>query len=85
MPIKDNIPDVPRDRNYRTPQDDATSVDNNVQVVLHPPADQLLGFRDTLSYGTSTTSIPVGGSGLRSARAPSIATTSISSTIAGRS
>ena len=50
MPIKANIPDVPRDRNYRTPQDDATSYDHNLQVAYARQLTNSLGFRDTLSY-----------------------------------
>ena len=47
---EDNIPDVPRDRNYRTPQDDATSLDHNIQVAYARQINNSLGFRDTLSY-----------------------------------
>jgi len=47
---EDNIPDVPRDRNYRTPFDDATSFDNNIQVAYARQINNSLGFRDTLSY-----------------------------------
>ena len=50
VPIEDNVPNVPRDRNYRTPQDDATSVDNNLQVAYARQFSDSLGFRDTLSY-----------------------------------
>ena len=45
-----NIPDVPRDRNYRTPFDDATSFDNNIQLSYARQLNGSLGFRDTLSY-----------------------------------
>ena len=47
---EDNIPDVPRDRNYRTPYDDATSFDNNIQVAYARQLTGSLGFRDTVSY-----------------------------------
>ena len=50
VPVKANIPDVPHDRNYRTPQDDATSYDNNIQVAYAKQLTNSLGFRDTLSY-----------------------------------
>ena len=50
MPVEDNVPDVPRDRNYRTPQDDATSYDNNLQVAYARQFSDSLGFRNTLSY-----------------------------------
>jgi iron complex outermembrane receptor protein len=50
VPVKDNVPDVPRDRNYRTPFDDATSVDNNLQVAFARQLTNAIGFRDTLSY-----------------------------------
>ena len=50
VPTEDNLPDVPRDRNYRTPQDDATSVDHNIQVAYARQINNSLGFRDTLSY-----------------------------------
>ena len=41
---------VPRDRNYRTPQDDATSYDNNLQVAYARQLNDYIGFRNTLSY-----------------------------------
>jgi len=50
VPSKDNLPDVPRDRNYRTPQDDATSFDHNIQVAYARQLTNSIGFRDTLSY-----------------------------------
>ena len=50
VPTEDNVPDVPRDRNYRTPQDDATSLDNNIQLAYARQFNNSLGFRDTLSY-----------------------------------
>ena len=50
VPIADNVPNVPRDRNYRTPQDNATSYDNNMQVAYARQLSNSLGFRDTLSY-----------------------------------
>ena len=50
VPTEDNVPDVPRDRNYRTPQDDATSVDNNIQLAYARQFNNSLGFRNTLSY-----------------------------------
>ena len=50
VPTKDNVLDVPRDRNYRTPQDDATSNDHNVQLVYARQLTDTVGFRDTLGY-----------------------------------
>ena len=50
VPTGDNVLDVPRDRNYRTPQDEATSLDNNVQVAYARQINNSLGFRNTLSY-----------------------------------
>ncbi len=50
VPTEDNVLDVPRDRNYRTPQDDATSVDNNIQLAYARQINNSLGFRNTLSY-----------------------------------
>jgi iron complex outermembrane receptor protein len=44
------FPDVPRDRNYRTPFDEATSVDNNIQVLYARQFNNTFGFRNTLSY-----------------------------------
>jgi iron complex outermembrane receptor protein len=41
---------VPRDRNFRTPQDDATSYDNNLQIAFARQLTGSLGFRNTLSY-----------------------------------
>jgi len=50
VPVIDNVLNVPRDRNYRTPQDDATSVDNNLQVVFARQLTGSWGIRNTLSY-----------------------------------
>jgi iron complex outermembrane recepter protein len=47
---EDNIPDVPRDRNYRTPFDEATSFDQNIQVAYARQFNGSLGFRNTLSF-----------------------------------
>ncbi len=44
------FPDVPRDRNYRTPQDQATSYDNNFQITYARQFNNSIGFRNTLSY-----------------------------------
>lgn len=41
---------VPHDRNYRTPYDDATSYDHNLQVVYARQFNNALGFRNALSY-----------------------------------
>jgi iron complex outermembrane receptor protein len=50
VPVEDNVLDVPRDRNYRTPQDFAKSYDNNVQVAYARQLTGSLGFRNTLAY-----------------------------------
>jgi iron complex outermembrane receptor protein len=50
VPTKDNIIDVPRDRNFRTPQDEATSLDHNIQVAYARQFNGSFGFRNTLSY-----------------------------------
>jgi iron complex outermembrane receptor protein len=50
VPVEDNVLPVPRDRNYRTPQDDATSYDHNIQVAYARQLSDSLGFRNTLSY-----------------------------------
>jgi iron complex outermembrane receptor protein len=50
LPVAANIPDVPRDRNYRTPQDNAISYDNNVQFVYARQLTNAIGFRNTLGY-----------------------------------
>jgi iron complex outermembrane receptor protein len=50
VPVTDNVLDVPRDRNYRTPQDQATSQDSSLQVVYARQLTSALGFRNTLSY-----------------------------------
>lgn len=50
VPIEDNVLDVPRARNYRTPQDDATSRDHNLQMVFARQLTPAWGFRNTLSY-----------------------------------
>ncbi len=44
------FPDVPRDRNDRTPQDFATSHDNNLQISYARQPTNALGVRNTLSY-----------------------------------
>ncbi|MQA29238.1 MAG: TonB-dependent receptor [Luteitalea sp.] len=48
--LEDNVLNVPRDRNYRTPQDEAKSYDNNIQVQYARPLRNSLGFRNTFSY-----------------------------------
>ncbi|HTM04148.1 MAG TPA: TonB-dependent receptor [Vicinamibacterales bacterium] len=50
VPVEANIPDVPRDRNFRTPQDFALSYDHNFQAVYARQLTNAIGFRDTLSY-----------------------------------
>ena len=50
VPVAANVPDVPRDRNYRTPQDNAVSYDNNLQFVYARQLTNAIGFRNTLSY-----------------------------------
>lgn len=44
------FPDVPRDRRFNTPQDRATSYDNNLQVAYARQLSDSLGFRNTVSY-----------------------------------
>jgi iron complex outermembrane receptor protein len=41
---------VPRDRNFRTPQDEALSFDHNLQVAYARQISNSVGFRNTLSY-----------------------------------
>ncbi len=41
---------MPRDRNYRTPFDDATAVEHNLQVAYARQFNDTFGFRNTLSY-----------------------------------
>jgi len=41
---------VPRDRNFRAPQDEALSFDNNLQVAYARQLSDSVGFRNTLSY-----------------------------------
>jgi iron complex outermembrane receptor protein len=41
---------VPRDRNFRTPQDEALSFDNNFQATYARQLNNSLGFRNTISY-----------------------------------
>jgi iron complex outermembrane receptor protein len=50
VPISQNVLDVPRDRNFRTPQDNATSYDHNIQVAYARQFSDSLGFRNTTSY-----------------------------------
>lgn len=49
-PVENFFPDVPRDRNYRTPFDNATSYDNNIQVAYATQLNNSWGFRNTFSY-----------------------------------
>ncbi len=50
-PSSDSVfPDVPRDRNYRTPFDFAESYDHNLQVAYARQVNESWGFRNTLSY-----------------------------------
>jgi iron complex outermembrane receptor protein len=44
------FPNVPRDRNFRTPFDGATSFDNNLQIAYARQFSDHFGFRNTLSY-----------------------------------
>jgi iron complex outermembrane recepter protein len=44
------FPDIPRDRNFRTPIDNATSYDNSLQVAYARQMNNSWGFRNTLSY-----------------------------------
>ncbi len=44
------FPDVPRDRNYRTPRDQATANDHNLQIAYARQLGNSIGFRNTLSY-----------------------------------
>jgi iron complex outermembrane receptor protein len=44
------FPDVPRDRNYRTPFDVATVYDHNLQVAYARQLNASWGFRNTFSY-----------------------------------
>lgn len=50
-PLPESVfPDVPRDRNYRTPFDFAESYDHNLQVAYARQFNNAFGFRNTLSY-----------------------------------
>lgn len=44
------FPDIPRDRNFRTPIDNATSYDNSIQVAYARQINNSWGFRNTFSY-----------------------------------
>lgn len=48
--VEDVFPDVPRDRNYRTPFDFAESYDNSLQVAYARQISDSWGFRNTFSY-----------------------------------
>lgn len=45
-----SFPSVPRDRNYRTPFDEATANDHNLQAAYARQLNDRFGFRNTLSY-----------------------------------
>src|SRR5688572_13252174 len=50
-PLPESVfPDVPRDRNYRTPFDFAESYDHNIQVAYARQLNGSWGFRNTFSY-----------------------------------
>jgi iron complex outermembrane receptor protein len=44
------LPNIPRDRNFRTPIDFATSYDNSLQVAYARQINNSWGFRNSLSY-----------------------------------
>jgi iron complex outermembrane receptor protein len=48
--VEDFFPDIPRDRNFRTPIDFAESYDHSVQVAYARQLNDSWGFRNTLSY-----------------------------------
>ena len=48
--VENFFPDVPRDRNYRTPFDFAESYDHNLQVAYARQLNDSWGFRNTFSY-----------------------------------
>jgi iron complex outermembrane receptor protein len=48
--VEEFFPDVPRDRNYRTPFDFASSIDNSLQVAYARQFNDSWGFRNTISY-----------------------------------
>jgi iron complex outermembrane recepter protein len=48
--VEDFFPDVPRDRNLRTPLDFATSYDHSLQVAYARQFNDSWGFRNTVSY-----------------------------------
>jgi iron complex outermembrane receptor protein len=50
VPTDHNVIDVPHDRNYRTPFDEATQSDNNLQIVYGHQMTDSLGFRNVFSY-----------------------------------
>lgn len=50
VPVDQNVIPVPRDRNFRTPQDRATSYDHNFQLGYARQLSDSVGFRDTVSY-----------------------------------
>jgi iron complex outermembrane receptor protein len=49
-PVENFFPDIPRDRNFRTPIDGATSYDNSLQVAYARQVNSSWGFRNTFSY-----------------------------------
>jgi len=48
--VADFFPDVPRDRNFRTPFDGATAREHNLQVAYARQLNDSWGFRNTFSY-----------------------------------
>jgi iron complex outermembrane receptor protein len=49
-PVENFFPDIPRDRNFRTPIDNATSYDNSLQLAYARQINNSWGFRNTFSY-----------------------------------
>ncbi len=49
-PVENFFPDIPRDRNFRTPVDNATAYDHSIQVAYARQINNSWGFRNTLSY-----------------------------------
>jgi iron complex outermembrane recepter protein len=48
--VEDFFPDIPRDRNFRTPVDFGKVTDHNLQVAYARQINDSWGFRNTLSY-----------------------------------
>ena len=85
-PLPESVfPDVPRDRNYRTPFDVAESYDHNLQMTYARQLSRSWGFRNTFCTAPSRTTTFSPSSSLSNHPVPSTVNICSSNTFAGPS